>query len=157
MNNKLKMKNILLISLLISCLFSTCRYEEHAASLTPVKNRIRGSWIISKVLKNGIADATARPSEAESYQAIFEFYKSGHLSIRYMNGNISRSATGNWYFGDKKKSIHAKFDSKYVSFVREYIIIKFSNKELKVRFTDDQNTVWTLVFTLQQSYIPYGY
>jgi hypothetical protein len=65
-------------------------------------------------------------------------------------------ADGDYKFSSNKKEITVNFADNYHSYMRTYEIVKFKNKELKVKFTDENNTEWILEFTLIQSFINYG-
>jgi hypothetical protein len=153
----MKIRKHLLGSIVLILLLSGCKYEEGPfLSFTGVEKRIRGSWTISNVYKNGVETDTESPTVVEAKNATFEFYKSRTLLINYMQDNINKESSGSWEFGNKKKTIRVVFINQYYSVSREYKIIKFKNNELKVRFTDENGVEWTLVFGLNFSFVPYG-
>jgi len=144
------------IILLLICLFSACRYEDGGGSI-PVKDRIRGEWKVNAIQKDGVATLSESPSVAESYNNLFSFFVSQRLEITYLDGGTFYQADGFYEFSSDKKKIIARFSDRYLTYERTYEILRFKNKELKVRFTDEENTKWILEFTLIQSFRPYGY
>ena len=137
-------------------LLSSCRYEEGSGgSAVKVEKRIRGLWSVSSVYKNGEKTDTESSTVVESKNAQYEFYKTRILLINYIHNDIVCRSDGTWDFSDDKKILKLTFINQYYPISREYEIIKFKNKELKVRFTDDDGHVWTLIFSLEQSFIPY--
>ena len=149
------MRKKVLVVLSLLCLFGACRYDEGGGSV-PVKNRIRGEWKVNAIKKNGVATTSESPSLGESLNNLFDFYISQRLQINYLDDGIVYQADGFYEFSSDKKKIIAKFSDRYRSYERNYEILKFKNKELKVKFTDDENTEWILQFTLIQSFIDYG-
>jgi hypothetical protein len=138
-------------------LLTACRYEEGPfLNFTNVEKRIRGSWAVSNVYKNGEETSSEFPTAVESKSAQYEFYKNKVLLISYLQDNVVKESSGSWEFGKKKKTIQAIFLNQYYSISREYEIIKFKNNELKLRFTDDNGNTWTLVLSLDYSFVPYG-
>jgi hypothetical protein len=146
-------KTIFGITVLVLVL-TGCRYEEGNA-LTSVEKRIRGMWSISSVYKNDEKTDTESPTVVEAKNSTYEFFKSKILTINYLDNNILCQSSGSWEFGEKKKTIELTLINQYYPMSRSYEIIKFKNKELKVRFTDDDGTKWALVLSLEQDYIPY--
>ena len=148
-------RKILLI--FASILFlSGCRYEEGPAlNFTKVEKRIRGMWSVSSVYKNGEKTDTESPTVVESKHAQFEFFKNKVLLISYIHENVLCQSSGSWDFSDDKKILEVMLMNQYYWVSRGYEIVKFKNKELKIRFTDDDGAVWTLVLSLEQSYVPY--
>jgi hypothetical protein len=138
-------------------LLSGCRYEEGPfINFTNVEKRIRGSWSVSKVYKNGEETNTESPTIVETRNAQFEFYGTGVLSIRYVHDGINKESSGSWEFANKKKIIRVVFLNQYYNISRDYEIIKFKSNELKLRFTDGNGVQWTLVLSLNYSFVPYG-
>jgi hypothetical protein len=125
-------------------------------NFTPVKDRIRGEWKVNTIQKNGTSTTTESPSAAESLNNLFDFYVSQRLQISYLEEGTVYQADGFYEFSSDKKKIIAQFSDRYRSYERNYEILKFKNKELKVKFTDSENTEWILEFTLIQSFIQYG-
>ena len=147
-------KNIIIILSLL-CVLSACRYKEGPfMNFTPVKDRIRGQWKVNTIQKDG-ASTTESPSIAESLNNYFYFYISNRLQIEYWENNTVCQADGDYKFSSNKKELIVNFTD-IRAYQRTYEILKFKNKELKVKFTDDNNTVWILEFTLIQSFVPYG-
>lgn len=149
------MRKKVLVVLSLLCLFGACRYDEGGGSI-PIKNRIRGEWKVNKIQKNGVATTSESPSIGETLNNLFDFYISQRLQINYLDEGTVYQADGFYEFSSDKKKIIAKFSDRYRSYERNYEILKFKNKELKVKFTDDENTEWILQFTLIQSFIDYG-
>ncbi|MCL2132025.1 MAG: hypothetical protein FWH36_06195 [Lentimicrobiaceae bacterium] len=159
------MRKKVLIILSLSCLLGACRYEEGPfMNFTPVKDRIRGQWKVNAVQKNGVSTTTESPGVAENLNNYFSFYITKRLQIDYWDyaddNNTSYNTTicqadGTYDFSSDKKEIIASFSDKYRSYNRTYEILKFKNKELKLKFKDDDNTEWILELTLIQSFIPY--
>jgi hypothetical protein len=138
-------------------LLSACRYKEGPfLNFTNVEKRLRGAWAISNVYKNGEETSEEFPTVVESKNARYEFYKNKVLLISYLQNNTVKESSGSWDFGSKKKTIQAVFLNEYYSISREYEIIKFKSNELKLRFTDDNGITWTLVLSLDYSFVPYG-
>jgi hypothetical protein len=151
------MKKILLGSICLMFLLSGCRYEEGPAiSFTSAEKRLRGSWSVSNVYKNGEETNTESPTVVESKNAQYEFYKNRVLLISYIQDNVSKESSGSWEFGNKKKTLRVVFQNQYYNISREYEIVKLKSNELKLRFTDDNGVTWTLVFALNYSFVPYG-
>jgi hypothetical protein len=149
-------KNFLLILSLL-CLLGACRYKEGPfMNFTPVKDRIRGQWKVNAIQKNDVATTTESPSVAENCNNLFDFYINKRLQINYMEDGTLYQADGDYKFSSDKKELITNFADKYRSYKRTYKILKFKNKELKVKFIDDDNVEWILEFTLIQSYISYG-
>lgn len=137
-------------------LLSGCRYEEGPAlNFTKVEKRIRGLWTLSTIYKNGEKTDTQSPTFAESKNAQYEFFKSKIFIINYVHNGIVCKSSGSWDFGDKKKTLDVTLVNLYYTISRNYEIIKFKNKELKLRFTDEDGVVWTLLLTLELSYASY--
>ena len=152
------MRKKILVVMSLLCLFGSCRYKEGPfMNFTPVKDRIRGEWKVNAIQKNGVSTTTESPSIAESRNNFFEFYINQRLQINYWEEGTMYQADGYYEFSDNKKQITCKFSDIYRSYERSYEILKFKNKDLKVKFTDEENTEWILEFTLIQSYIQYGY
>jgi len=152
------MKRVLFLVVVGVFIFSGCRYEEGPAlNFTKVEKRIRGLWSVSNVYKNGEKTDTEFPTIVESKHAQYEFYKTRILIIRYIHNNTDCTTEGSWDFIDKKKTLEVAFRNQYYPVVRNYEIIKFKNKELKLRFTDDDGVVWTLILALEQSFVPYDF
>lgn len=138
-------------------LLSGCRYEEGPfINFTKVEKRIRGSWTVSNVYKNGEETTVEFPTVVETKDSQYEFYKDGMLLIRYYHDNTNKESSGFWEFGNKKKTIRAVFLNQYYNVSREYEIVKFKNNELKLRFTDDKGVEWIFVLSLNYSFVPYG-
>ena len=151
----MRKKFFIILSLL--CLFGACRYEEGPfISFTPVKDRIRGEWKVNSIQKNGVFTTSESPSLAESLNNLFDFYINQRLQINYMEDGTLYLSDGFYEFSSDKKELIAEFSDKYHSYKRTYKILKFKNKELKVKFTDENTAEWILDFTLIQSYIQYG-
>jgi hypothetical protein len=151
------MKKLLLGSISLILLLSGCRYEEGPfINFTSVEKRIRGSWIVSNVYKNGEETNTESPSVVEIKNTEYLFYKNGVLNINYLQDNTSKESSGSWEFANKKKTIRVVFLNQYHNVSRDYEIVKFKSNELKLRFTDDNGVKWTLVFSLNYSFVPYG-
>ncbi|MDR2407280.1 MAG: DUF5004 domain-containing protein, partial [Bacteroidales bacterium] len=151
------MKKLLLGSIGLILLLSGCRYEEGPfINFTGVEKRIRGSWSMSNVYKNGEETNTESPTVVETKNAEYAFYKNGLLNIKYIENNIVKESSGSWEFGNKKKTIRVVFLNQYYNISREYEIVKFKTNELKLRFTDENGVKWTLVFSLNYSFVPYG-
>jgi len=144
------------ITVFILVLAAGCRYEEGNA-LTSVEKRIRGMWSVSTVYKNGEKTDTESPTVVEAKNSTYEFFKTKILTITYSHNNIDCQSSGSWRFGDKKKTIELTLKNQYYDVSRSYEIIKFKNRELKVRFTDDDGVKWTLVLSLEQDYVPYDW
>ena len=149
------MRKKILVVLSLLCLLGSCRYKEGGGSV-PVKDRIRGEWKVNTIKKNGTATTTESPSVAESLNNLFDFYITKQLIINYLEDITMYQADGFYEFSSNKKNIIVNFSDKYRSYKRTYEILKFKNKELKVKFTDEENTEWILEFTLIQSFINYG-
>ena len=124
-------------------------------NFTPVKDRIRGEWKVNAIQKND-ASSTESPSLSESLNNYFSFYISKRLQIDYWDESTMWQADGYYEFSSDKKELILNFSDRYHTYQRTYEIMKFKNKELKVRFTDEKSTEWILEFTLIQSFIPYG-
>ena len=150
------MKKIIFTMLSLTFLLSACRYEEGPfINFNKVEKRIRGAWLVSSVYKNGEITDTESPTVVEAKNSLYEFYKGSILIIKYYNNHISYESSGSYEFGNKKKTINLVFKNQYDYLSREYEIIKFTNKELKVNFTDDKSVKWTLVLALEYSFVPY--
>jgi hypothetical protein len=149
------MQKKVLIVLSLLCFLGSCRYDEGSGTI-PVKNRIRGQWKVNTVEKNGIATTTESPSLAESRNNLFDFYINQRLQINYIEDGTMYQGDGFYKFSSNKKELILDFSDKYRTYNRTYEILKFKNKELKVKFTDEENREWILEFTLIQSYIQYG-
>jgi hypothetical protein len=150
------MKKIVLIITVLILLLTGCRYEEGSA-FTSVEKRIRGMWSVSSVYKNGEKTDTESPTVVEAKNSTYEFFKNKILTITYYHNNIDCQSSGSWLFGEKKKTIELTLVNQYYPISRSYEIIKFTNKELKVRFTDDDGIKWTLILSLEQDYVPYDW
>jgi hypothetical protein len=152
------MKKLLLIIIGSMLLLSSgCRYEEGPfINFTNVEKRIRGAWTVSHIYKNGQETNTESPTVVETQNAQFYFYKNKVLLIRYLHDNTDKDSSGSWEFGNKKKTLRTIFLNQYYNISREYEIIKFKSNELKLRFTDDSGITWTLVLSLDYSFVPYG-
>ena len=150
------MRNRIVIILSLLCLLSACRYDEGGGT-GAVKDRIRGEWKLNTVQKNGVTVLTESPSLAETQNNYFSFFISQRLQIDYVENGTLYQADGYYEFSSDKKKIIAKFADRYRTYERRYEILKFKNKELKVQFTDEENTKWILEFTLILSFKPYGY
>ena len=124
-------------------------------SFTNVEKRLRGAWSVSSVYKNGEKTDTESPTLVESKYAVYEFYKTKILLISYLHDNIVRQSSGSWAFGEKKKTIELTLKDQYYWISRSYEIVKFKNKELKVRFKDDDGVEWTLILSLEQDFTLY--
>jgi hypothetical protein len=148
------MKKIIIVTIVFVLSLAGCKYEEGNA-LTNVEKRIRGMWSVSSVYKNNEKTDTESPTLVESQDAMYEFYKTKILLISYVHNNIVYRSDGSWKFGEKKKSIELTLKNQYYPISRSYEIVKFTNKELKVRFTDDDGVKWTLVLVLEQDFVPY--
>lgn len=151
------MKKTILGILFLIFLFSSCRYEEGPYVATKVEKRIRGMWSISSVYKNREITEVEFPTVVEAKGSQFEFYKRNILTIKYYYNGILSESSGSYEFGKNKKTIKLVFTNQYYTISREYEIIKFTNKELKVRFTDDKSIEWTLIFNLELSFVPYDW
>lgn len=149
------MKKVIIAIIGLALLFPACRYEEPSLSFTSVKKRIRGEWSLSKIYKNGEITETESPSVVESKSARYGFYKREILIIKYNSGGILCESSGSWVFGEKKKTLNLVFLDQYYNLSREYEIVKFKNNELKVRFKDDKAVEWTLILSLEYSFVPY--
>jgi len=150
------MKRVLFLIVAGVFIFSGCRYEEGPAlNFKNVEKRLRGIWSVSSVYKNGEKTDTETPTLVEAKFTQYEFYKNKMLLISYIHNDIVCSSHGSWNFADKKKILEITFINQYYPIVREYEIVKFKNKELKVRFTDDDGIKWTLILSLEQSFLPY--
>jgi hypothetical protein len=153
-NNYTQSIGVVVIGLIL--LLSGCRYEEGSGgSVVKVEKRIRGLWSVSSVYKNGEKTDTESPTVVESKNAQYEFYKTRILLISFIHNDMVCKSEGSWDFSDDKKILKLAFKNIYYPISREYEIIKFKNKELKVRFTDDDGVVWTLILSLEQSFVPY--
>jgi hypothetical protein len=151
------MKKLLFGVIASLLLLTACRYEEGPfINFTNVEKRLRGSWTVSNVYKNGVETSTEFPTMIEAKDARYEFYKNKVLLIYYQQDNILKESSGSWEFGKKKKTIQAVFVDQYYTISREYEIVKFKNNELKLRFTDDNSITWTLVLGLDYSFVGYG-
>jgi len=148
------MKKSIIVLVILVLGISGCRYEEGNA-LTNLDKRIAGIWSVSSVYKNDEKTDTESPTLVESKGAVYEFYKTKILLIRYIHNNVVCQSYGSWEFDEKKKNIELMFLNQYYHISRRYEIVKFKNKELKVRFTDDNGVKWALVLVLEQS-LPYG-
>ncbi|MDR1792008.1 MAG: hypothetical protein LBR36_00985 [Bacteroidales bacterium] len=146
-------KQLIITFLAVGLLVSSCRYPEASPSWLPLNKRIRGAWTVTEVQKNGVKNNTASPTLAESYNASFEFYQNGQLFIRQSDDNVSRTLSGYWMYTQNKKYISVEFDDRYAHIKRDYEIIKFKTKDLKVRFTDENAVVWTLIFHQDISFL----
>ena len=147
------MKKIIFGITVLILTLAGCKYEEGSA-FTNVEKRIKGIWSISSIYKNGEKTDTESPTVVESQNAVYEFHKTKLLLISYVYGDIAYQSPGSWSFGDKKKTIELTFKNQYYDLNRSYEIVKFTNKELKVRFTDDYGVKWTLDFTLEYLFSP---
>jgi len=149
------MKKLITVAAVLTLALTNCKYEEGFA-LTNVEKRIRGMWSVSSVYKNGEKTDTESPTVVESQGAMYEFYKTKFLLIRYLYNNIVCQSNGDWKFGEKKKTVELTFKNQYsLTISRSYEIVKFTNKELKVRFTDDDGIKWILVLVIEQDFVPY--
>jgi hypothetical protein len=149
----IRRSNCITVIIVIVFLLSGCRYEEGPAlNFTKVEKRIRGLWTLNTIYKNGENTDTESPTIVETKHAQYEFFKNKTLLIHYIHQNILCTSQGSWDFTDNKKNLTVAFTNQYYPVSRDYEIIKFKNKELKLRFTDDDGTVWTLVLTLDISY-----
>ena len=152
----MKEAKISLVIATLILLFSGCRYEEGSGlSATKVEKRIRGIWTVSTVYKNGEKTDTESPTLVESKYAQYRFYKNKILLISYIQGNMLAKSDGSWRFGEKKKTLDVTLLNQYYWVSRSYEIIKFTNKELKLRFTDEDGVIWTFVLALEQSFANY--
>ncbi|MBO4739467.1 MAG: hypothetical protein J5606_07905 [Bacteroidales bacterium] len=147
----------LIVGLFLLSISGSCRYEEPSFSFTRIKDRIRGEWRVDKVEKNGEA-STAFPCYEERQTSIFSFYQTGVCIIDYSQDNINiKTAEGTWNFGDKKKTLIVNVKGEQQIISRVYTIVKFSNKELKLTYTDSNGDKWTLYLGLILSFIDYGW
>lgn len=156
------MKNIRSISFLLLCsllLFSSCKkYEEGSLlSLSKPENRIRGIWELSSVYKNGSKTATESPSEVETPDGTWELYKSKTVLISYYSGATCFKSDGSWRFINDKEDVEITFTTRYSVLTRTYKILRLTHKEMKLQFTDGNGTVWTLEFSMIQSFSGYEY
>jgi len=149
------MKKLTLAIAAAAFLLTGCRYEEPSLSLTNVEKRLRGAWTISSIYKNGEKTDAESPTLVESQYAMYEFYKTKTLLISYLHNDIVCKSSGSWAFGEKKKTIELILINQYYPISRSYEIVKFKNKELKVRFKDDDGVEWILILSLEQSFANY--
>ena len=146
------MKKISIITIVLLVFLSGCRYEEGPfINFKKVDKRIRGMWDVSTVYKNGKQSDIEFPTEVESLRAQFRFHNNGVLIITYIQNNIIVQSSGSWDFGEKKKTLNVAFKNQYTNTYREYEILKFKSQELKLRFTDEDDVEWMLVFSLYYS------
>ena len=148
------MKKISIITIVLLVFLSGCRYEEGPfLNFKKVDKRIRGAWDVSTVYKNGEKSDTEFPSEVESVRAQYTFYSNEVVLMTYIKNNIIVQSSGSWNFGEKKKTLNVTFKNEYTNTYREYEILKFKSQELKLRFTDENNIEWILVFSLYYSMV----
>jgi hypothetical protein len=154
-------KNILYLLLLCSLtatLPSCQKYEDGPwISFRKAENRIRGIWELSSVYKNGEKTATETPSEVESPDGTWELYKSVTVLITYYQNNSILKSNGSWEFNDNKTILNTTFTSRYAVVSRKYKILRLTQKEMKLQYTDEQGTQWVLNFSVIQSFAGYEY
>ena len=149
---------LLLFCSLTATLPSCQKYEDGPwISFRKAENRIRGIWELSSVYKNGEKSLSDFPSEVESGDATWELYKTGTILITYLNQNSVLKSNGSWSFEDNKKNLHTEFTTRYAAVTRDYHILRLTQKEMKLQFADSDGTVWTLEFSVIQTFAGYEY
>lgn len=140
-------------------LFSSCKKYEDGPflSLSKPENRIRGIWELSSVYKNGNKSTSETPSEVESPDGTWELYKSKTVLISYYIGTSCYKSDGSWKFKNDKKEVEMTFTSRYSVYTRTYKILRLTHKEMKLLYTDEDDTEWTLEFSMLQSFSGYEY
>ena len=154
-----QIRNILLLLLGSLLLFSSCKkYEEGPLlSFSKPENRIRGIWELSSVYKDGHKTDSESPSEVETPDGTWELYKSTTVLITYYNGLNCFKSDGSWSFKDDKEKLELTFTTRYAVLTRTYKILRLTHKEMKLQFTDENGTEWTLEFSILQSFSGYEY
>ncbi len=146
-----------IVGLFLLSISGSCRYEEPSVSFTRLKDRIRGEWQIDKIEKNGIF-TSEYPCVEEHLASIYSFYQTKVCMIDYSEDYLNKqTAEGTWDFGDKKKTLIVNVKGKNQIISRVYTIVKFSNKELKLSYVDDNGDKWTFHLGLILSFINYGW
>lgn len=142
-----------------SLLFSSCKkYEDGPLlSFSKPENRIRGIWELSSVYKNGHKTFTESPSEVETPDGTWELYKSRTVLISYYSGLSCFKSDGSWSFKDDKEKLEITFTTRYAVLTRIYKILRLTHKEMKLLYTDEEGTEWTLEFSMLQSFSGYEY
>lgn len=150
---------ILLWLLLSAFVWTGCNtYEEGPwISFTKKENRIRGFWELGAVYKNGVKTTDEHPSSVESRESVWELYKNKTLLITFLEGETYYKSNGSWKFEEDKENLGVTFTTRYASLTRSYTILKLSNKEMKLKFKDEEGDTWVLVFSIIQSFAGYDY
>lgn len=140
-------------------LLASChKYEEGPwISFTKKENRIRGYWELTDIYKNGEKTTSESPSNVESIESVWKLFKNKTLLITYLDDITYYKSSGSWDFKNDKEDLATTFTTRYSSISRTYTILKLSNKELKLKFKDDDGTVWVLDFSIIQSFAGYDY
>ena len=154
-----KIINFFLLFVISSLLFSSCKkYEDGPLlSFSKPENRIRGIWELSSVYKNGHKTFTESPSEVETPDGTWELYKSRTVLISYYSGLSCFKSDGSWSFKDDKEKLEITFTTRYAVLTRIYKILRLTHKEMKLLYTDEEGTEWTLEFSMLQSFSGYEY
>ena len=149
---------LLLLCSLSAALPSCQKYEEGPKiSFRKAENRIRGIWELSAVYKNGEKTTTETPSEVESPDGTWELYKTGTVLITYYHSNSILKSNGSWEFKDDKTTLETTFTSRYAVVSRQYKILRLTQKEMKLQYTDAQGVQWVLAFSIIQTFAGYEY
>lgn len=154
-----KIRNILLVFAGCLLLFSSCKkYEDGPLlSFSKPENRIRGIWELSSVYKDGHKTAEESPSEVETPDGTWELYKSKTVLISYYSGLTCFKSDGTWNFKEDKEKLEITFTTRYAVLTRIYKILRLTHKEMKLLYTDENGTEWTLEFSMLQSFSGYEY
>ena len=149
---------LLLLCSLTATLPSCQKYEDGPKiSFRKAENRIRGIWELSSVYKNGEKTTTETPSDVESPDGTWELYKSGTVLITYYQNNSLLKSNGSWEFEDYKTTLNTTFTSRYAVVSRKYKILRLTQKEMKLQYTDAQGTQWVLNFSIIQTFADYEF
>lgn len=128
MKTKLKTGKILTTLFAAGLLMTSCeKYEDGPAiSLTPRKERVANTWIISYALEDGENVS----SQYDQYELYLTADGDAQLDASYTSFGITYSAAsdGTWIFSNDEKNI--KFDFEDDAQDGEYEILRLSSNEL---------------------------
>jgi hypothetical protein len=99
------MKNLILLSFAALLVFSCKKYKDGPAlSLSSKTSRLSGSWVLSKVIEDGVDKTGDYQTAYKNYNIIIE--KSGTYSSSYSAfGFYNVNESGNWAFISNKEGV----------------------------------------------------
>ena len=121
-------------------LFTACnKYEEGpAVSLRTKVGRVSNNWQVSSAYQNGVDKTSDFNAAFAGY--LLDIRKDNTYTLQYSPFSVGTvTDNGHWKFNDEKTHIIFTDSDGDVS---DYTIIRLKEKELWVRFHDDNNSEW---------------